>query len=146
MGGGHDGRAVPARVRGRPALGASRYRWQRLAGRAGAEDGSEGPDRVRGAADGTPGAAARRSITRGPVSPIYELADRYVDRSAVLDPILATSRGVIGRDAEMTDYSPEAQSARASLGKETLAELSRLRPCTEADRSAAEVVTQRLED
>jgi len=79
------------------------------------------------------------------VSPIYELADRYVDRSAVLDPILATSRGVIGHDAEMTDYSPEAQSARASLEKETLAELSRLRPLTAADRIAADVMRERLQ-
>src|SRR5436305_140154 len=34
-------------------------------------------------------------VNAGPVSPVYELADRYVDRSAVLDPILATERGIV---------------------------------------------------
>ena len=79
------------------------------------------------------------------MSPVYELADRYVDRSAVLDPILATSRGVIGHDAEMTDYSPAAQATRATLDKEALAELSRLRPLTPPDRIAAEVMRERLQ-
>ena len=79
------------------------------------------------------------------MSPVYELADRYVDRSAVLDPILATSRGVVGHDAEMTDYSPEAQATRAALDRETLAELSQLRPLTAADRIAVEVMRERLE-
>lgn len=79
------------------------------------------------------------------MSPIYELAARYVDRSAVLDPITATSRGVVGHDAEMTDYSPDGNAARASLDRETLAELSRLRPAGEADRIAAEVMRERLQ-
>ena len=84
-------------------------------------------------------------VNAGPLSPVYELADRYVDRSAVLDPILATSRGVVGHDAEMTDYSPEAQAKRAALDRETLAELSQLRPLTAADRIAVEVMRERLE-
>ena len=84
-------------------------------------------------------------VNAGPLSPVYELADRYVDRSAVLDPILATSRGVVGHDAEMTDYSPEAQATRAALDRETLAELSQLRPLTAADRIAVEVMRERLE-
>src|SRR5438067_10180 len=84
-------------------------------------------------------------VNAGPLSPVYELADRYVDRSAVLDPILATSRGVVGHDAEMTDYSPEAQAKRAALDRETLAELSQLQPLTAADRIAVEVMRERLE-
>src|SRR5207249_10860188 len=84
-------------------------------------------------------------VNAGPLSPVYELADRYVDRSAVLDPILATSRGVVGHDAEMTDYSPAAQATRAALDKETLTELSRLRPLTPPDRIAAEVMRERLQ-
>ena len=79
------------------------------------------------------------------MSPVYELADRYVNRSAVLDPILATSRGIIGHDAEMTDYSPEAQAARGALDRETLAELSRLPTPTAPDRIAAEVMRERLQ-
>jgi uncharacterized protein (DUF885 family) len=79
------------------------------------------------------------------VSAVGELASRYVDRSAVLDPILATSRGIAGHDAEMTDYSPEGHAARTALDRETLVELSSLRPQTEPDRIAAEVLHERLE-
>jgi len=63
----------------------------------------------------------------------------------VLDPIAATARGVIGHDAEMTDYSPDGQAARASLDRETLAELSGQRTLTDADRIAAEVMRERLQ-
>jgi uncharacterized protein (DUF885 family) len=80
-----------------------------------------------------------------PASAVRELASRYVDRSAVLDPILATSRGVTGHDAEMTDYSPDGQSARKALDRETLAELSRLRPLNATERIAADVMRERLQ-
>jgi uncharacterized protein (DUF885 family) len=73
------------------------------------------------------------------------LASRYVDQSAVLDPILATSRGVVGHDAEMTDYSPDGQAARAALDRTTLAELSQIRPLPEHDRIAANVMRERLQ-
>src|SRR5207249_8254925 len=63
VGRGDDGGALPARVRGWTALGAPRYRGQRLAGRAGVEDGAQGTDRIRGARDGAPGAAACRWLT-----------------------------------------------------------------------------------
>ena len=79
------------------------------------------------------------------VSAVRELADRYVDQSAVLDPILATSRGVAGHDAEMTDYSPDGQAARAALERTTLAELSQIRLLTESDRLAVEVMRERLQ-
>ena len=63
----------------------------------------------------------------------------------MLDPILATSRGVTGHDAEMTDYSPDGQAARAALDRKTLAELSQIRPLSEPDRLAAEVMRERLQ-
>jgi len=79
------------------------------------------------------------------VSTVRELASRYVDRSAALDPILATSRGVTGHDAEMTDYSPDGQAARTALDRETLAELSRLGPLSPSERIPAEVMRERLQ-
>jgi uncharacterized protein (DUF885 family) len=63
----------------------------------------------------------------------------------VLDPVLATSRGVTGHDAEMTDYSPDGQAARAALDRETLAQLSQIRPVSEPDRLAADVMRERLQ-
>jgi uncharacterized protein (DUF885 family) len=67
-----------------------------------------------------------------------------VDESSVLDPIIATSRGVTGHDAEMTDYSPDGQAARTALDRTTLRDLSGLRPETGRDRIAAEVMHERL--
>jgi uncharacterized protein (DUF885 family) len=68
-----------------------------------------------------------------------------VDESSVLDPIIATSRGVTGHDAEMTDYSPDGQAARTALDRTTLRDLSGLRPDTGRDRIAAEVMHERLQ-
>jgi uncharacterized protein (DUF885 family) len=79
------------------------------------------------------------------VSAVRQLANRYVDQSAVLDPIAATSRGVTGHDAEMTDYSPEGQAARTALDRKTLADLSQIRPLTEPDRVAGDVMRERLQ-
>lgn len=79
------------------------------------------------------------------MSAVSELANRYVEESAVLDPIVATSRGVAGHDAKMTDYSPDGQAARAALDRKTLADLSRIQILTEADRMAAEVMRERLQ-
>ncbi len=63
----------------------------------------------------------------------------------MLDPILATSRGVTGHDAEMTDYSPDGQAARAALDRKTLAELSQIGPLSEPDRLAVQVMLERLQ-
>ena len=63
----------------------------------------------------------------------------------MLDPILATSRGVTGHDAEMTDYSPDGQAARAALDRATLAELSQIRTLSQPDRLAADVMRERLQ-
>jgi uncharacterized protein (DUF885 family) len=58
---------------------------------------------------------------------------------------MATSRGVRGHDAEMTDYSPDGIAARAALDRETLNELLRLPRAGESDRIATEVMAERLE-
>ena len=42
-------------------------------------------------------------------TPVFELADHYVERFAALDPLAATGEGIAGHDHEMTDYSPDGQ-------------------------------------
>jgi uncharacterized protein (DUF885 family) len=54
---------------------------------------------------------------------VAELADRYVEEMAALDPCAATTMGVTGHDAELTDYGPDGVAARAALLWRTLAEL-----------------------
>jgi uncharacterized protein (DUF885 family) len=57
------------------------------------------------------------------MSRIYEIAHRYVDEIAALDPNLATGIGVPGHDREMTDFSPGGPEAIAALNRRTVGEL-----------------------
>ncbi|HLV59080.1 MAG TPA: DUF885 domain-containing protein [Natronosporangium sp.] len=80
-----------------------------------------------------------------PMTPIFDLCDRYVQRACELDPVMATMRGVAGDFAPGTDYSPDGHSARAQLIRDTLAELATLTPTGDTDRLAADHLRERLE-
>lgn len=83
-------------------------------------------------------------------SPVYALADRFVDDWAALDPVGATKAGIAGWDAAMTDYSPEAEAGRNDLVRNTLAALRALpggtvdAPASDRDRVAGELMQERL--
>jgi uncharacterized protein (DUF885 family) len=79
------------------------------------------------------------------VGRIDDLANRYVDEWAPLDPIAATYVGISGHDHELTDLSPEGYAARAELDRRTLAGLSATEPADEAERVAKEAMVERLE-
>jgi uncharacterized protein (DUF885 family) len=87
-------------------------------------------------------------FTPAPASEVFELADRYVEESAALDPIGATSRGIPGHETELTDFSPEGYAARVELARSYLEALGQLAPEPEtvghADRLAFGVMTERL--
>jgi len=76
---------------------------------------------------------------------VYEIADRYVDQYAALDPCGATYLGVAGHDHEMTDFSPDATAARVQLARDTIAELERAPKDDDNDRLAAAVQRDRLQ-
>ena len=67
---------------------------------------------------------------------IDSIADRYVDRLALLDPLGATSMGIAGHDHEMTDLSPAGLAARSDAARAVLAELA-----AEPPRDAVDEVT-----
>ncbi len=77
-------------------------------------------------------------------TPIYELCDAYAERLAVLDPVTATFRGIVGHDTEMTDYSPDGIASRTELDRTTLAQLRELSPENDRDRIAADLLSERL--
>ncbi len=77
-------------------------------------------------------------------SPVYELSDAYIERLAVLDPNMATARGLLGHDAELTDYSPEGMSARSELDRKTLAELGSAPVGGDRDRICAGLLSEWL--
>ncbi|OIV36642.1 hypothetical protein BIV57_15175 [Mangrovactinospora gilvigrisea] len=75
---------------------------------------------------------------------VDEVAERYVDAYAALDPFGATSAGLPGYDAESTDYTPEGFAARAELDRRTLAELDGAVARDERERVAGEAMRERL--
>ena len=75
---------------------------------------------------------------------VREIADRYVERYAALDPIGATFAGLTGHDAEMTDYGPEAADERADHDRAVLEDLGRAPAGDDRDRVAAEVMVEQL--
>ncbi len=80
----------------------------------------------------------------GRVTPIYDLAERYVEEMAALDPIAATRSGIAGHEARPTDYSPAGFEAIAELDRRMLAELNVLTPQDERDRIARDLMRERI--
>jgi uncharacterized protein (DUF885 family) len=79
------------------------------------------------------------------MSRVFDLSSAYVDRSAALDPFLATALGLpVGQD-DVTDFSPEGLEARVQLVRDTLNQLSQEPITDEADRLAREVMAERLQ-
>jgi uncharacterized protein (DUF885 family) len=76
---------------------------------------------------------------------VYEIADRYVEEIARLDPCTATYAGIPGHDHEMTDFSPAGNAARVALARDTIAALDRAPRDTDADRIAAAVMRDCLQ-
>jgi uncharacterized protein (DUF885 family) len=78
------------------------------------------------------------------VGSIDDIADRYVEQWAPLDPIGATFVGVAGYDDTLTDLSPDGFAALADLDRRTLAALATETPATETERVAKEAMQERL--
>lgn len=81
--------------------------------------------------------------TRTPTD-VDALADRYVLRSAALDPLLATQLGLPGHDHELPDLSPGGIAARADHDRATLAALEALEPADGVDRVTVAAMRERL--
>ncbi|MER7001529.1 DUF885 domain-containing protein [Dactylosporangium sp. NPDC000555] len=75
---------------------------------------------------------------------IDDIANRYVEQWAPLDPIGATFVGVAGHDDRLTDLSPDGFAALADLDRRTLAALGAETPATETERVAKEAMQERL--
>jgi uncharacterized protein (DUF885 family) len=78
------------------------------------------------------------------VGRINELADRYVDDWAQLNPTGATFVGIGGHDDQLGDLSPDGFAAQADLTRRTLTALDATKPDSEAERTAKEAMQERL--
>ncbi len=75
---------------------------------------------------------------------ISDLADRYVDELAALDPLAATYLGISGYDDKMTDFSLDGYAARADHTRRTLQELQAAEPAHPGEQTAKEAMAERL--
>ncbi|WP_434742047.1 DUF885 domain-containing protein [Micromonospora sp. SH-82] len=75
---------------------------------------------------------------------IDDLANRYVDDWAAVNPVGATYVGVAGYDDRLDDLTPAGFAAQADLTRRTLADLDATEPETERERTAKEAMQERL--
>jgi uncharacterized protein (DUF885 family) len=80
----------------------------------------------------------------GGVGDVDDLANRYVEEWAPLNPTGATFVGIPGHDAELDDLSPEGYEAQAELTRRTLADLDVIEPVTESEQVARDAMLERL--
>ncbi|MFF5077611.1 DUF885 domain-containing protein [Actinoplanes sp. NPDC000266] len=78
------------------------------------------------------------------MSAIDDLAEKYVDDWARLNPIGATFVGLGGPGETLDDLSPDGYAARADLLRRTLAGIDAIVPATEAERVSADAMKERL--
>ncbi|MEU4618384.1 DUF885 domain-containing protein [Actinoplanes sp. NPDC023801] len=75
---------------------------------------------------------------------IDELANRYVDEWAALNPTGATAAGITGHDDKTDDLSPEGFAAQAELIRRTVNELDVIEPEHESEQVAKDAMMERL--
>jgi uncharacterized protein (DUF885 family) len=78
------------------------------------------------------------------VPSVADVADRYTQRGAALDPTSATLEGIAGHDHELTDYSPEGIADRVALERATLDDLAGADVADDPERIAADLLRERL--
>ncbi len=71
--------------------------------------------------------------------------DVFVEESAALDPLEATSAGIPGYDDTLPDFSPDGFTARADAARSALADVRALQPVDARERAAQEAFVERLE-
>ena len=78
------------------------------------------------------------------MSRIFEIADKYVDYLASVDPSVATALGIPGHEREMPDYSPDGAAHIDELNARALEALQAEQPTDDRDRIALEFMSERL--
>jgi uncharacterized protein (DUF885 family) len=78
------------------------------------------------------------------MSRIFDIADKYVDDIAALEPSLATALGIPGHETEMPDLSPEGPARVAALNRRAISEINQAQLVGDRDRIAKDVMLERL--
>ncbi|MCQ1951117.1 DUF885 domain-containing protein [Arthrobacter sp. zg-Y859] len=88
-------------------------------------------------------AAASSAPVRQPTA-IDAVADAFTATLLQLDPSLATSLGIPGRETEYGDYSPAGLESMAEAVRETLGRLDGLQPADDVDSVTLDAMHERL--
>src|SRR6478672_10100031 len=75
---------------------------------------------------------------------VDEIANRYVEDYADVDPVLATHLGISGHDGELTDLSWEGFERRAELTRSAFAAMRSVEPADARDAAARSSFLERL--
>jgi uncharacterized protein (DUF885 family) len=78
------------------------------------------------------------------MSVVFDIADRYVDELAELDPDAGTQVGIAGHAARVTDHSPEGAASIDALDRRAVRMLEKAPVEGEGDRIALDVMLERL--
>jgi uncharacterized protein (DUF885 family) len=77
-------------------------------------------------------------------SELFAFADDYIERSAALNPMAATSYGIDRYDDRLTDFSLAHAGETVDFLRSSLSSLDALRPTDEIDRIGKQVMVERL--
>ncbi len=78
------------------------------------------------------------------MSSTHEIAERYVEQAAELDPVEATSAGIGGYNSMLADLTPAGFAARADLDRSVITALHQATPASEPERVAKDAMLERL--
>jgi uncharacterized protein (DUF885 family) len=77
-------------------------------------------------------------------SELFAFADAYIERSAALNPLAATSYGLDGYDDQLTDFSLAHAGETVDFLRSSLSSLDALIPIDDIDRIGKQVMVERL--
>ncbi|GAC1533252.1 MAG: DUF885 domain-containing protein [Acidimicrobiales bacterium] len=78
------------------------------------------------------------------MSRVFDLSSSFVDRSAALDPFLASRLGIAGSEGEVPDFSPAGLESRLALIGSTLEDLGSEQVSSAPERVASDVLRDKL--
>jgi len=78
-------------------------------------------------------------------SPLFELADTYVETSARMSPMTCTELGITGYDDQLDTFTIEEADKEANYSREVVKQAKNLNPADEIDQISKAVLIERLE-
>ncbi len=78
-------------------------------------------------------------------SPLFELADTYVETSARMSPMTCTELGISGYDDQLDTFTIEEADKEANYSREVVKQAKNLNPNDEIDQISKAVLIERLE-